>query len=134
VGRSRFRQLDVDAAGLRSQDDLVRRLSLLGDPDLVLDARVVGVAPDTFDLNEEEVNAQLSASFLGFRLRSRWVAAMPEGPLPPGDTIAGAFIRDLEARIAASEAAGDEDGAAEAREALRLGRLLLDDPARVTLA
>lgn len=134
VGRTRFQQLDVDAAGLRSQDDLVRRLRQLGDPDLVLDARVVGVAPDTFDLNEEEVNAQLSATFLRFRLRSKWVAAMPEGPLPPADTIAGAFIRDQETRIAAAEAAGDEDGAAEAREALRLGRLLLDDPTRVTLA
>ncbi len=134
VGRTRFQQLDVDAATLRSQDDLVRRLRQLGDPDLVLDARVVGVAPDTFDLNEEEVRAQLSGSFLGLRLRSRWVAALPEGPLPPADTIAGAFIVNLEARIAAAETSGDAEGAAESREALRLGRLLLDDPTRVTLA
>ncbi len=42
-------------------------------------------------------------------------------------------MRDLEARIAAAEAIGDEDAAAEAREALQLGRLLLDDPRQVDL-
>jgi hypothetical protein len=45
--------------------------------------------------------------------------------LPSPDTIAGAFIRDVEARIGALEAAGREDEAAEARDTLRLGRLLL---------
>ncbi len=51
-------------------------------------------------------------------------------PLPPADTIAGAFIRDLEARIAAAEAEAsgreaDPGPAAELRGALRLGRRLL---------
>ena len=41
------------------------------------------------------------------------------------DTIAGAFIRDLEARIAELEASGAVAEAAELRDALRLGRLLL---------
>ena len=134
VGRTRFQQLDVDVATVASQDDLVRRLRQLGDPNLVLDVRLAGVAPDTFDLNEDEVQSQLAGSFLGFRLRSRWVAALPEEPLAPADTIAGAFIRDFEERIAAAASSGDEDGSAELREALRLGRLLLDDPTRVTLA
>ena len=43
-------------------------------------------------------------------------------PLPPADTIAGAFLRDLEARIAEAEQAGSAASAAELREALRLGR------------
>ena len=58
--------------------------------------------------------------------------ALTEGALPPPDTIAGAFIRDLEARIAELEATpGSDTGetgageAAELRDALRLGRLLL---------
>ncbi len=45
----------------------------------------------------------------------------------------GAFIRDLEARIAAADKAGDADGALELRDSLRLGRILLADPARVTV-
>jgi hypothetical protein len=45
--------------------------------------------------------------------------------VPSADTIAGAFIRDLEARIAALDAAGSAEEAAEQRDALRLGRLLL---------
>ena len=54
--------------------------------------------------------------------------ALTEGPLPSPDTIAGAFIRDLEARIAELEAAGSTAEAAEQRDALRLGRLLLGRP------
>jgi hypothetical protein len=45
--------------------------------------------------------------------------------LPPPDTIAGAFIRDIEGRIAQLEAAGKAPEAAELRDVLRLGRLLL---------
>ena len=60
------------------------------------------------------------------------MAALTEGAIPPPDTVAGAFIRDLEARIAELEAAperavdaGGADEAGELRDALRLGRLLL---------
>ena len=133
VGRTRFQKLDIDAATLRSQDDLVRRLHELANPDLVLEARLAGVAANTLDLNDDEIAAQLQGSFLGFRLRNQSVPALPDGPLPPPDTIAGAFIRDVEARITAAEGAGDAGAAAEAREVLRLGRLLLDDPQRVSL-
>ena len=66
------------------------------------------------------------------RVRDVSLPALTEGALPPPDTIAGAFIRDLEARIAELEAAPDAGGrgrgpaeAAELRDALRLGRLLL---------
>ena len=50
---------------------------------------------------------------------------LTEGALPSPDTVAGAFIRSLEGRIAELEAAERKDEAAELRDALRLGRLLL---------
>jgi len=53
------------------------------------------------------------------------VAPLPEGPSVPEDTVLGAFIRDLEARIAEAEAADDTAAANELRDSLRLGRLLL---------
>jgi hypothetical protein len=79
------------------------------------------------------VSAQLATELLAVRLHDLSVPQAPDGPPPPPDTVAGAFVRDLQARIAAAELGGAADVAAEAREALRLGRLLLDDPRRVTL-
>jgi DNA repair exonuclease SbcCD nuclease subunit len=133
VGTTRFEKVEIDAANLASQPALIENLGKKADPNLVLDARVVGVRPDELDLNLDEIEAALAGSFLKVRVRDVSLPALTEGTLPSPDTIAGAFIRDLEARIAELEAAsaGDADGqgptaeAAELRDALRLGRLLL---------
>jgi DNA repair exonuclease SbcCD nuclease subunit len=132
VGRTRFEKLDLDAAGITTQPALVDSLSRKGNPDLVLDARIVGVRPDELDLHPEEIEAALAPAFLKVRVRDLSTPALTEGALPSADTIAGAFIRDLEARIAELEATPTEEGganaaaeAAELRDALRLGRLLL---------
>jgi len=133
VGKTRLQKLSIDAATVGSQVDLTKRLAELADPDLVLDVKLVGVAADDNDLHLDEVAQQLEKSFLRLRLTDQSIAALPEGSLPPADTIAGAFVRSLQVRIAAQEAGGDSEGAAELRESLRLGRLLLDDPQRVAL-
>ncbi|MDQ3553712.1 MAG: DNA repair exonuclease [Chloroflexota bacterium] len=133
VGRTRFQHLDVDVGSIASQDDLCRRLRELADPDLVLDVRLLGVAPDSLDLDTDEVGRQVRNGFFRFRLRDTSIAALPDGPLPPADTIAGVLARDLRTRIAAAETAGTEEVAAETREALHLLRVLLDEPRRVTL-
>jgi DNA repair exonuclease SbcCD nuclease subunit len=133
VGRTRFEKLDLDAAGVTTQPALIESLSRKGDPNLVLDLRIVGVRPDELDLHPDEIEAALTPTFLKVRVRDQSLPALTEGALPSADTIAGAFIRDLEARIAELEAAPEEDGsgvdtaseAAELRDALRLGRLLL---------
>jgi exonuclease SbcD len=134
VGRTRFRGIEVDAAAFASQGDLVASLKGLADPDVVLDVRICGVSGDSLEVSPADVVEQLAPAFLAVRVRDISTPALPDGPLPPPDTIAGAFIRDLAARIAAAEAGGASGMASEAREALRLGRLLLDDPRRVTLA
>jgi DNA repair exonuclease SbcCD nuclease subunit len=131
VGKTRFEKLELDAAGVTTQPALIDSLKRKGDPDLVLDARIVGVRPDELDLHPEEIETALAPSFLKVRLRDLSSPALTEGTLPSPDTIAGAFIRDLEARIAELEAKPESgvDSAAEAaelRDALRLGRLLLD--------
>ena len=133
VGRTRFEKLELDAAGVASQPVLIESLARRADPDLVLDVRLVGVRPDELDIQADEVETALARSFLKVRFRDTSVPPLTEGQLPPPDTIAGAFIRDLEARIAELEAsAGAHAGgatrseeAAELRDALRLGRLLL---------
>ena len=135
VGTTRFEKVELDAANIAAQPALIEILAKKGDPNLVLDARVVGVRPDELDLDLDEIEAALAGSFLKVRVRDVSVPALTEGALPSPDTIAGAFIRDLEARIAELEAAvdtatdpgglGPTDEAAELRDALRLGRLLL---------
>lgn len=125
VGRTRFERVELDAASITSQPALVETLTNRADPDLVLDVRLTGVRPDELDLDVDEVEAALRASFLRVRVRDASLPALTEGALPPADTIAGAFIRDVEARIAELEAGESPDEAAELRDVLRLGRLLL---------
>jgi exonuclease SbcD len=132
VGRTRFEKVELDAATIASQPDLIETLRRKGDPDLVLDARLVGVRPDELDVHPDEIEAALGPGFLKVRFRDVSLPALTEGLIAPPDTVVGAFIRDLEARIAELEAAAvvGHDGAgsgeaAELRDALRLGRLLL---------
>jgi DNA repair exonuclease SbcCD nuclease subunit len=125
VGRTRFEKLELDAAAVATQPALVAQLAGRADPDLVLDARLVGIRPDELDLNLEEVESQLRPSFLKVRVRDASLPALTAGTLPPPDTIAGAFIRDVEGRIAELEASDEAADAAELRDVLRLGRLLL---------
>ena len=132
VGKTRFEKLDLDAAGITTQPALIESLGRKADPDLVLDVRIVGVRPDELDLRPDEIESALSPAFLKVRVRDLSLPALTEGTLPSAETIAGAFIRDLEARIAELEATPADDGvgdpaaeAAELRDALRLGRLLL---------
>ena len=128
VSRTRFEKLDVDATTLADQPMLVSRLDTLTDPDLILDVRITGVRPDELDVSPGEVEDQLAGRFLRIRVRDTSVPALTHGPLPSPETIPGAFIRNVEARIAELEAVPGEatsGEAAELRDVLRLGRLLL---------
>jgi DNA repair exonuclease SbcCD nuclease subunit len=125
VGSTRFEQIDIDAADVPTQAAFLEQLRAKADPNLVLSVRLTGVRPDELDLDVEEVEANLARTFSKVRVRDASSPALSTGPLPPPDTISGAFIRDLETRIVDLEAAGDADAGRELRDALRLGRLLL---------
>jgi exonuclease SbcD len=128
VGRTTFERMDIDAATVESQPALVARLRGLASTGLVLDVRLIGVRPDSLDLETAEVEEALRGEFLRVRVRDVSQPAMTEGALPPAETVTGAFIRNVEGRIADLEATGDdaaEREAAELRDVLRLGRLLL---------
>jgi exonuclease SbcD len=125
VGRTRFDKAEIDAAAVTSQPALIEALAARTDPDLVLDVRLAGVRRDDLDLDPVEIEMALAPHFLKIRVRDHSIPALSDGPLPSADTIAGAFIRDLEGRIRELEAAGSAAEAAEQRDALRLGRLLL---------
>jgi calcineurin-like phosphoesterase family protein len=125
VGRTRFERLDLDLPRLVDQAGLVRALAAKADPDLVLDVRLTGDWPDSVEIDPGDAESALAARFLRLNIRNEARATLTTGALPPSDTIAGAFLRDLETRIADAEASGNSDATAELREALRLGRRLL---------
>jgi DNA repair exonuclease SbcCD nuclease subunit len=128
VGKTMFERMAVDAATLGGQPDLVAKIAAKAGPDLVLDVALTGVRPDELDLNTNEVEEQLKGSFLRVRVRDTSVPALSAGALPSADTISGAFIRNVEGRIAELEADPSDASvleASELRDVLRLGRLLL---------
>lgn len=125
VGKTHFEKLELHAAEVGSQPALLESLRTRADPDLVLDVLLTGVRPDELDLDITEIELALAPSFMRVRVRDVAVPALSEGNLPPVDTIAGAFIRDVQARIEQTEADRETDSAAELRDVLRLGRLLL---------
>ena len=110
VARTRFQRLDLDAATITGQPALIEQLSGRADADLALDVRLIGVRPETLDLDPAEVEAALADRFLRLRVRDRSVAPLTEGALPSTDTVLGAFIHDLEGRIAELEAAREVAG------------------------
>ncbi len=135
VGKTTFERLEIDAAELVSQADLEQRLRDHADADRVLDVRIAGVRSTELDLELDELERQLRGSFMRLRIRDASVPHMAGTAMQaPADTILGAFGRDLLTRIEDHESRGDLAAAAELREALRLGELLLDDPQRLTLA
>lgn len=128
VGRTSFERVEVDAGALESQPALIARLRASADPDRVLDVRLIGVRPDELDVDTGEVETALRGDFLRVRVRDHSQPPLTEDALPPPQTVAGAFIRTVEARIAALEGSPDTAAAREAeelRDVLRLGRLLL---------
>ncbi len=128
VGSTWHRALEVDVASIESQDALVDRLRAAADPELVLDVRLEGDRPDSLDLDPATVEDALRGSYLHLHVDDRSRPPLTAGALPPAETIAGAFIRNVEGRIAELEASGEaaaEEEAAELREVLRLGRRLL---------
>jgi len=134
VGRTVFRAESVDAAELTGQAALIEQLRELADPDLVLAVSIDGIASDTLELDPDEMERALAGDFLRVRVRDRSATELADGPDLPSDTVAGAFVAEMGARIEAAEAAGDTAALEQARQILRLGRrLLLDDPDHVTL-
>jgi DNA repair exonuclease SbcCD nuclease subunit len=128
VGKTTFERREIDAATVESQPALVALLAKGANPDLVLDVRLIGVRPDGLDLDTTEIEQSLKGAYLRVRARDVSHPALTEGALPPEETIAGAFIRNVEGRIADLEASGDDMARREAeelRDVLRLGRLLL---------
>jgi DNA repair exonuclease SbcCD nuclease subunit len=128
TGRTTYRDEVLDVASVRSQEALVAQLRRSADPDQVLEVRLAGRLVDELVIDPAAVEDALKGDYLRIRVRDTSQPELTTGELPPSDTVAGAFIRSVEGRIADLAASGEPDAdeeAAELREVLRLGRRLL---------
>jgi len=92
------------------------------------------VAPDTLEIDADEVERVLAPSFLHVRVHDRATTQVQPGPDLPTDTVAGKFMLDVASRLRTAESTGDAGTAEQARQILRLGRRLLTaDPDHVRL-
>ena len=132
VGQTRSEKLELDVSTITAQPALIETIGRQANPNLVLDVRLTGIFPDTLDVDLDEVERALAPSFLRFRIRDVSIPALPEGPTPPPDTVIGAFVRAVEARVAELAPLSGTPGQdpveelADLREVLRLGRHLLE--------
>jgi exonuclease SbcD len=129
VGETMFERIELDVSAVKSQPDLIDTIGRHADPNLVLDVRLTGLYPDDLDVDVDEVERALAASFLRMRVRDLTIPAAADSPLPPPDTVLGAFCHAIEEQLAQLSGAEDTSAAAEAaelREVQRLGRHLLE--------
>jgi DNA repair exonuclease SbcCD nuclease subunit len=110
VGQTRSEKLELDVSAIASQPVLIDTIGRHADSNLVLDVRLTGLLPDTLDVDLEEVERALAPAFLRLRIRDMSIPALPDGPPPPPDTVMGAFVRNVEARIAELEKVGAGKG------------------------
>ena len=127
VGTTRHESLVLDLAGFSDDTALGTAIAARADggagADLILDVRLTGTWPDALEADPEALEAALRPQFLNLRVRSDASPNLTGAGAPPVETVGGAFIRDLEARIA-TPVEGDPPRE-ELLEALRVGRRLL---------
>ncbi len=127
VGTTRFEAISLDVGGFANDAALGAAIAARADggagADLILDVRLTGAWPDSLEADPDALEAGLRSRFLGLRVYSEASPVLTGAAAPSAETVAGAFVRDLEVRIA-TPVAGDPP-ADELREALRLGRRLL---------
>jgi Calcineurin-like phosphoesterase len=127
VGTTRYEALSLDLGAFPDDGALAAAIAARGDggagADLILDVRLTGSWPDMLEADPESLEAGLRARFLNLRIRNEASPTLSGQEAPASETVGGAFIRDLEARIA-TPVEGDPPPD-ELLEALRLGRRLL---------
>ena len=136
VGRTTFEKLELDAAAITSQGQLeqIAQGARRPRPRPRRAARAAS-SPTTSTCNVDELEKQLQG-VVPAPARARLVGRRPaRDRRSPRRTPSLAHLPATSVRGSSStRQRGDAERAAELREALRLGILLLDDPQRVTLA
>jgi exonuclease SbcD len=123
VGSRVFDQMTINLELVKSLDDIAQIISAKADPNLILEVTLRGIPYLERPLDPREVEEELGGRFFCLRVLDRASERLDDVPVEdyPQDTVAGGFIRAMEARMA--KCSPDEKGIYA--EALRLGVALI---------
>lgn len=123
VGSRAFDQMTINLELVKSLDDIAQIISAKADPNLILEVTLKGVPHLEHALDPRELEEELGGRFFCLRLLDRASERLDDVSIEdyPRDTVAGGFIRAMEARMA--KCSPDEKDIYA--EALRLGVALI---------
>ena len=119
VGRSKFRKLELDAGTVASRPSSSASCASWPTRTSSSTCACSACATSASTSTSTSSNASLRARSCGCACATASIAPLSQETVAPPDTILGALTRDFRARIVDHETRGDDDRAAELREALR---------------
>jgi DNA repair exonuclease SbcCD nuclease subunit len=123
VGGRVFDEMTINVELVKSFEEIAQIISTKADPDLILQVTLKGTPDLEHELDAHELEEELRGQFFCLRVLDRVSERLDDVPMEdyPQDTVAGGFIRGMEARMA--KCSPDEKGIYA--EALRLGVALI---------
>lgn len=127
VASLKLETVEILAAQLASEGDLVAQLTERAGADVVLKAAIVGMLPLEVRLESEQVSEELADRFYRLVLEDHTEvsAAQIDATEYPENMVIGKYLRLLQERIEKLQQDGDEQQLRVAQQALRLGMHLL---------
>ena len=123
VGSKVFDEMTINVELVKTIEDITQTISAKADPNLILEVTLEGVPNLDHELDPRELEEELGGRFFCLRVLDRTSDRLDDVPMEdyPQDTVAGGFIKAMEAKMA--QCPSDEKDIYA--EALRLGFALL---------
>jgi exonuclease SbcD len=129
VGTKVFDEITINVELVKSIEDIAHIISARADPSLILEVALEGIPNLDHEVDPHELEEELGRLFFCLRVTDRTNERLDDVPTEdyPQDTVAGRFIRSMEARM--TQCPANEKGIYA--EALRLGFALIQKGPRV---
>jgi DNA repair exonuclease SbcCD nuclease subunit len=129
VGSRVFDEMTVNVELAKSLEDITQIISAKADPNLILEVTLEGAPNLDHELDPHELEEELRERFFCLRVLDRTSERLDDVPMEgyPPDTVAGGFIKAMEAKM--TQCPPEEKGIYA--EALRLGFALIQKGPRV---
>ncbi len=103
TGTLQCREQDLDLAEFVNLEELIQAILQFADADTILDARLVGIAPEQMVVDHDRILERVEEQFFRIRLSDESYADWDETGLEPSGLVAGCFRKLMKERFAAAE-------------------------------